>query len=1014
MKKSAGTSEYEKTLRMLNPAQRKAVETIDGPVMVIAGPGTGKTHVLAARIARILEKTDTPPYAILALTFTESAAITMRERVVRMIGKSGHYVNIMTFHSFCSDIIKTHPEYFPIDRGSEPLSDLEKYEIFETLINSSKLRALKPLNMPMFYIKDIIQAISHLKREGIMPDDLKNIVHREFENLPDSASKTEEARFMKNKSKNEELLKVYEAYEKELRKRLRYDFDDMIAFVVEAFKNHELLLREYQEKLLYFLVDEYQDTNTSQNTVVEMLARYWGEQANLFVVGDPNQSIYRFQGASIENTLNFVHAFPSASIITLEEGYRSTTALYNAAHDVIVNNKLTGSESARELYTAVSHRLRSNVGKGTPVSVAVLPSQTLELVYIAEEIKQKLADGIAPEDIAVLYRNNADAIELQRVLEKWGIPYEIEGGENILEAEMIRQLLQFMYVIQDIKKSREDEKLFEIMSYEWTNIDPVLAMKIARSAGKARISIAEMIHKGHEFFMKHYDRDDITPIEFHEAEVFMKSLEDFITDDARQLFTEWFENVIKQSGYLNFILQQENKIELLTNVNSLFREIKSLVSEKKSMKLSGFLQAISTMQENRIHIFAEDLNVQRGVVHLSTVHKAKGREWTLVYLIHCIDGKWGNTRTREMIPLPQGILKNTDLSKKERNEDERRLFYVALTRAKKQFTITYPQTMIADYGSRDVTGSMFIEEIDTNHKNIIEPKSVSDRAQEHLETLLKKDEAPAITITDTDFFRDIVSDFRLSVTSLNTYLRDTDEFIENILLRVPRSKKPNMAFGTAVHSALEKFNKARLKGDVYEATHLLADFRATLESELLSPEDYEKWLEHGNSILPSYYNEYKAEDTNLLFVEKYFGYGMSRAVLGDVYLVGKIDRIDLLDKEKKTVRVVDYKTGKAKTVGEIEGTTRSANLSDRERSLPEGIRGSYKRQLLFYRLLTDLDQTFPYTASEGMLDFVEPHPQSRKHIRRTFEIMDTDIKDMKDLIRTVMKEIRNLDFMKKS
>lgn len=999
------TPQFQKTLEMLNPAQTEAVHTIDGPVMVMAGPGTGKTHVLAARIAHILQKTDTPPHAILALTFTESAAVNMRERVVEMIGREGYYVQIMTFHSFCSDVIKTHPEYFPIDRNSEALNDLEKYDVFQTLLQSLQLEALKPLNMPLFYIKDIIQSISQLKREGIEPEDFAHIIKVAYNDITTNSklTKAAKAKLQKAQAKNEELLKLYQAYQTELRKRLRYDFDDMIAFVVQAFKKEELLLQDYQEKLHYFLVDEYQDTNTSQNMVVEMLASYWGEQANLFVVGDPNQSIYRFQGASIENTMNFVQKFPQAKIITLDVGYRGTQVIYDAAHSLISNNQLTHEENAKKLSSAGE--------KGEPLIYASSSSETLELVYIAEEIRKLHAAGSPYEEIAILYRNNADSVDIQRVLEKWGIPYEIEGGENILESEMIRQLLQVLYVTDDVRKASEDEKLFEIMAYDWTDIDPILAMKVAQAAGKAHTSIVSLISSGYEEFMKHYGRTDVTHIEFHAAELFVKQLQLWAVSDSRYVFTEWFEKLLQESGYIAHILKQENKIELLTNVNSLFREVKALVSQKKSMKLREFIRAVKTMQDNRISIFAEDFNIKKGVVHLSTVHRAKGREWNYVFVAHSIDGKWGNTRTREMIPFPDGLLKNTDLSKKERNEDERRLFYVALTRARKQVYLSYPESIQTGSHSREVAPCMFIEEIPEELMIKTQSEAIEEKTFEHVQALLQPMQSPLVKISDRDFYLDTLGHFKLSITALNTYLKSTEEFITNVLLRVPRSKPPAMAFGSSVHYALEMRNKALVEGREHGMERVLADFEEALLREVVTDEEYDRRLIYGKNVLQKYLSEYAADSGKPIFVEHFFGSGLRKTVLDDIPLSGRIDRIDLIDPEKKLVRVIDYKTGSAKTAGEIEGKTVSVPLSERELSLPESIRGPYKRQLLFYKLLTELDPTFNYTAEEGVFDFVEPNKQTGKLVRRAFTLLDADVEDLKTLIRQVMKEIRNLEFL---
>ncbi|MFZ1721555.1 MAG: UvrD-helicase domain-containing protein, partial [Microgenomates group bacterium] len=243
------SSFFTQTISTLNSAQRAAVDAIDGPVMVIAGPGTGKTQVLAARIATILKKTDEQPHNILALTFTDAAAKNMRERIVKMIGEAGYYVRITTFHAFCSQVINSHPEYFPIDRDSQPLTDLELYDLYQTIILESSIEQMKPLNMPLHYLRDIMGAISQLKREGVTPDVFEKIVEKEifeFEQEKEELTKVLQKKQEKNILKHQELLTLYREYQKRLRASLRFDFDDMIALVVQAFSEHELLLREYQ------------------------------------------------------------------------------------------------------------------------------------------------------------------------------------------------------------------------------------------------------------------------------------------------------------------------------------------------------------------------------------------------------------------------------------------------------------------------------------------------------------------------------------------------------------------------------------------------------------------------------------------------------------------------------------------------------------------------------------------------------------------------------------------------
>lgn len=1001
----------------LNPAQRVAVDTIDGPVMVVAGPGTGKTHVLSARIANILQKTDTPPYAILALTFTQSSASNMRRRVVEMIGKAGYYVNISTFHAFCSDIIQSHPEYFPVGRGSEPLNELERYDIFQTIIKKTKLTALKPINAVYFYLREIARSISDLKREGVSVDSFAKVVDQEYKVIDLAFPKMQLERLQKQKQKNQELAQLYDLYQKELTKRRRYDFDDMIALVVETFSKNKELLRQYQERLLYFLVDEYQDTNTAQNTVVELLASYWGERANLFVVGDPHQSIYRFQGASVENALSFIHKFPKAKLITLDTGYRSSQNLYDGAHAVIQNNTLTAQQNLSKaveerLEKALTHRLASIHKKNGLISLTDYPSQTLETVGAAQKVKSLIASGVAPEEIAVLYRNNADSYEIQQTLAKFAIPYEIQNGENILQTDEIRQLLQLLRVIVDIATAKESKEIYEVMMYQWIGLDPLLVMKIARAASKAKTTIVELLDKGYDEFIKHHGSPDTTQIDFSIATSFIAKLKTWNIANANMIFTEWFEMVLEESGYLKWVLSSDEKIRTLTSLNSLYREIKAMTAGNHGLKLSGFLEAINTMQEYNISISAQDLDIANGgSIHLSTVHKAKGKEWEHVFLIQCIDGKWGNARKYDLISLPSGLLKNTDLSKKEQNEDERRLFYVALTRAKKAVHISYPQTIVNNSTSRDTVPSMFLYELGdyiTEEKD----EKITQNAERYLRILLSP-QSKVVTIDQEAFFRELVKNFRLSVTALNTYLRDPKEFMEDVLLRVPRVKPEYMAFGTAVHFALEKFYTSRQRGEILTLQQLHTFYKESLSQELLHSTDFERRLVYGQEVLRAYYDMHKNTTVEPLHVERFFGFGFGKTVLGDIPLSGRIDRIDWVDRARSTVRVIDYKTGKSRSVGDIEGKTAFTDLSDRERALPDSIRGAYKRQLLFYKLLTQLDQSFGQTVVEGVFDFVEPDKRTGKQVIRVFELPDEEVNDLKGLIRDVMGEIRSLKFLEK-
>jgi DNA helicase II / ATP-dependent DNA helicase PcrA len=1022
------TPAFRQAYEQLNARQRAAVDNLEFPLMIVAGPGTGKTQVLTMRIANLLHKTDADPSTILALTFTDSAAKNMRDRLAQLIGPTAYYVNICTFHSFCSDVIRSYPEYFSIARNSEPLTQLERFEIIEQLIKGTQLEVIKPLNTPLHYLKEILSGISNLKREGINCDQFEKILEEEEKFINQNEAEFKPAEFQQKKRnliKQTELLQLYRLYQQELRERKRYDFDDMIMLVVEAFQEHELLLRLHQERLQYFLVDEYQDTNSAQNKVVDLLASYWQDKANICVVGDPHQAIFRFQGASIENMLGFVDRYQTAEVVSLNQGYRCTQKIYNIAHSLINNNHSHQQDNQdnptkEELFKLLSQPLSSQVDQEIqasfpdPVKTFSIPTQTLESIFVARRIKQLIDSGVSPEEIAVLYRYNSDSIEVAEALSKWGIRYEIEGGDDILQSEFTNQLLNFFQVMLDLRRTQEDQLVYQVLHYPWFEMDQLLVMKLGRIAGKMRLSLLEVIDRGYDAIVEAKLQAVLSEEEFLKIKVIVDQLYYWSGLDHNELFTHWFEIVLKEAKIFDWLQAQPNYAQLLNELNSLYRQVKSMVSGDRQFKLANFLEALRVMREHQLQITAEDLNITKGAVSLSTVHKAKGREWEHVFVTQLNDKKWGNRQSREILPLPEGILEHTKLSDKEKNEDERRSFYVALTRAKHSVTLSYPETIVSDNRSDSKNASLFLAELG-DQVEVSQDEQLILEADSLLQKMIEPIVSAQPSIDQQQFFQLVLKDFRLSVTALNTYLRDPKEFLENNLLRLPRAKEAYMAYGTAVHEALEKLYTYFISNQkMPDEAFLLDQFEQSLTKELLTEDDFARRLQHGKDILSNYYQCCLDDTPNVIQVERSVGYGWSKAVIdSDIELTGKIDRLDWIDQEKKLVRVVDYKTGKPKSENFIRGAIKSCDLSAREQSLPETIRGPYMRQLVFYKLLCQLDRTFTGTVTHGMFDFVEPAKKgSDKLVTRELEITDEAVDDLKQLIRQVMKEIRNLEFLK--
>lgn len=974
---------FEEAFKRLNENQRAAVETIEGPVMVIAGPGTGKTQVLTLRIANILKKTDTSPSSILALTFTEAATREMKERLVKLIGRDGYLVQISTFHSFCQSVIQDNPDKFIISEEAQALTDLERVEVMHKIINDNEFEIVKPSGSPLYYVDALSASIKQLKREGVSPEKLLEVVdlsEQRLEGEKDEIKKGEYTKRKKDGQKNRELVRVYQLYQEEIRRRGRFDFEDMVNMVVNGFEKDEELLLTYQEKLNYLLVDEYQDTNSAQNKLIFNLASFWGKNANIFAVGDPNQSIFRFQGAALENIQEFILRFPNLTLINLNENYRSSQIILNSAAAVIGNNK-------NQFEKLKNINLSAKSGwEDKQVRIAEFNSSILEDYFIGRKIKQLLNKGTLPEEIAIIARQNQELQELYETLRRMDIPLRIEGGDNVLSTPLVRKVIKLLKVIEETPLSQSESELFTLLNYDFWGFDSFEVLKIAQAASKSRMGLVEYISE---------ELDETS--EFWR---FIERLAEWKKLEANQTFPDFFQEILAQAGILNSILKAAEAPRLVNQIDSLFEEIKKQTQINPGMHLKQFLKNLEMMEKQKIKISEAEMEGGRKAVTLTTAHKSKGLEWQSVFIYRCIDGKWGNSKNRELIKLPKELLEFGEVEEIDPNEEERRLFYVALTRAKKDIYVSFAKEYSSSYGTKAALPSLFIEEIPEDHKRKLKTNNSEGRRQKAIRLLITPVKQRDITDEEKAYLKELLKNYKLSVTGLNTYLECPYKFKLNDLYRVPRSKESYLAFGTAIHKALELFHKhLMIEKKVPEKSFLVDEFNSALRREILTEEEQKQRQKQGETILSAYYDHYYDQFSPAIATEKHFGRNAySRAMLEDIALTGKVDRIEAVDKNGLTVRVVDYKTGQPKTRNEIEGKTKAAN-------------GAYKRQLIFYRLLADLDDNFKAKVVETELDFVEPD-KSGKFRKERFTITEEEVTELKEVIKTTMAEIRSLVFPK--
>ena len=511
------------------------------------------------------------------------------------------------------------------------------------------------------------------------------------------------------------------------------------------------------------------------------------------------------------------------------------------------------------------------------------------------------------------------------------------------------------------------------------------------------------------------DEESIALLEWQAiADVFSKMIT-WISKQDNLTFTQWIELVLQESGYLSWLLKQPKKIEYLLAVNTLYEEIKAQVKSNHVFGLTEFIQSITTMQQHKIKIVRAPLLLEKNAVRLSTVHKAKGQEWQIVFIPGLIDGKWGNSKKRQLLPLPQELIPNATITPEETNAEERRLFYVALTRAKTNVYLSYSESVVNETRIKSVNQSEFLVallEQQSNNFNTLLATDSLPKLEEQLERLLlPANSQRKLQSQEKEYYQYLVSNFSLSVSSLNKYLRSPENFALDVLLRLPKAKEPAMAFGTAVHTALEHFYKQSIQlKTLPQLPILLTAFMNALEQEVLTESEFTARKKHGIKILENYYHTLPKELPNIVSLETFFGHGQHPTYLQDIHLSGRVDRIDVIPNSKNQVRVIDYKTGKPKSSKAILGLSQIERYSPRELALPEAIRGEYKRQLLFYKLLADLSPNFTSQVKEGVFEFVEPNTGG-KIIKHQFELHDEEAELLKQLIVEVMGEIRGLAFL---
>ncbi|MEY5046419.1 MAG: hypothetical protein RL713_1644 [Bacteroidota bacterium] len=1006
---------FEKEYASLNTAQKEAVDTTEGPVMVIAGPGTGKTQILAIRIGKILLDTDTRPENILCMTYTDSGAIAMRKRLIKMIGPDAYKVNIHTYHSFCNQVIQDNLSHF--DKNSmDPISELESIALVRELIDQFKKgNPLKRYRGDVYYeAQNLLYFFSIMKREGWTSSMIQEGIDRYIESLPTrdefvykrkykqfNAGDLKEDKINEEKNKMARLtaaIEEFEKYQKKMVDRNRYDFDDMINWVIKAFEEKRELLAQYQEQFQYVLVDEYQDTSGTQNKLVELLVSYW-EEPNLFVVGDDDQSIFRFQGASVDNMLRFLQKYPNIKTIMLTENYRSIQPILDISKSLIdANNErlIKHIEGLSKILTTGKKELQG-ITQFPIIKAYQTPRE--EMIGITQSIEALIQNGTEPKRIAVIYRENKYGEEIAEFLQCKKINYFSKRNLDLLSLPLIKKIILFFEYLDaemDMPFSG-DEMLFEILHFDWFGIKPLEIAKLS-------IENNERLYKKEGAGFRRIIEEKTNKIA---GSLFEKNISDELAQTGRLVeniigsinnitLQQLLENIIRDTGLLGVIMRAQDHHWQLQVLTVFFDFMKNETKKDHTLNLRKFVKVIKMMKAEEIKLPIVQVGGNEKGVNLLTAHGSKGLEYEHVFFAGCNASYWERKKANNRgYTLPDTLfLSNGEVDK---DEELRRLFYVALTRAEKHLTISYARFK---EDGKEMEASMFIEELKSKHTFTEEQVVLNEETITtfNLVRLLSNHE-PVIDKMESDIIDKALDKFTMNVTALNNYLSCPLEFYYRNLIRIPSPKNETLEFGSAVHHALEMmFNRMKdhPNKEFPKKETVVDDFISYMyrHRESFTKEEFDRRMEYGKEVLEQYYTKRINGFNKIVSVER----NIRNVMVDGVPLKGKIDKMEF---DGHFVNVVDYKTGNPDNA--------TKKLKNPTIDPPNG--GDYWRQAVFYKILIDNNEQGKYQVRSTEFDFIEPN--AKKEIKsQKVEITKEDTDLVREQIVSVWEKIQQREFYK--
>ncbi|MDO8621475.1 MAG: ATP-dependent DNA helicase [Candidatus Levybacteria bacterium] len=854
--------------KILNKEQLEAVRHGNGPLLIIAGAGTGKTTVITERIKYLVLEKNIPPSQILALTFTDKAAREMEERVDIAMPYGYTQMWIMTFHGFCDRILRDDAHTIGLDPGYKLISEAESMLLLRKNIFNMDLKLFRPLGNPTKFLDALLSHFSRLKDEDVSPGEYLNW------------AKTQKS--IEEKDQYLELANAYKKYEELKIKESVMDFSDLISNTLLLFRTRKNILKKYQNQFKSILVDEFQDTNYAQNELAIALA---GKDKNIAVVADDDQSIYRFRGAAVSNVLQFKKNFPTAKTVTLNNNYRSIQTILDAAYRLIQHN----NPNRLEVVEGIDKKLKSN-SKAHKQEVEFIHENRSEdeADTIAKKIQELTQSKYEYKDVAILVRANNHASIITASLQRHRIPFQFLGPGYLFQQEEIKDLIAYLMFLTNLSDS---VSLFRVLSMDIFSIPYIELNYLLNFAKKRNLTLFEALFNVEQSFLKPETQEKLTNF----RKMAERHLEKSKKETAGQiLYYFLLDSRLFETLNSTDSVKEERRVQ---NIAKFFDRIKSFETERHDANIFTIVEWLNLMLQMGDSPQAADIDRKdRNAVNILTVHSSKGLEFKVVFLVNLVSDRFPSRERNEKIPLPLGIIKEKiDPNSDFHLEEERRLFYVGMTRAKERLYFTAANFYATAKRTKKL--SPFIYEA---LPKLQEQEEIKNQTQQLSLTEILSDYEEKEEVKET---KQSYKVSYITYSNLQSFDICPLHYKAKVIFNIPTPIAGVQSFGISIHSTLYNFYKNIQDGK----TQSLKDLLNILKTEWIS-EGYtnkkheEERFTQAIAILEEFYKKEYNPKTKILGLEMPFNFMLKNGVK----VFGKIDRID---KKGNGIEIIDYKTG---------------------------------------------------------------------------------------------------------